>query len=136
MLLSQCNAQMKISFPGLIFAQYKSINIVILSLLYYWYKKLLIAYLYFKDHQSEHSEPLRYITLVGCCLSLLGLVITLILHIVLWRFVTYVTKFAWVLKVVKLQWLNIIICFLLFIEDFEVTQDSNSRQPMYCSSYC
>ena len=31
-LLSQCYAQMKISFPGLIFAQYKSINInIILS---------------------------------------------------------------------------------------------------------
>ena len=28
-LLSQCNAQMKISFPGLIFAQYKSINIIV-----------------------------------------------------------------------------------------------------------
>ena len=27
-LLSQCYAQMKISFPGLIFAQYKSINII------------------------------------------------------------------------------------------------------------
>ena len=28
-LLSQCYAQMKMSFPGLIFAQYKSINIII-----------------------------------------------------------------------------------------------------------
>ena len=27
---SQCNAQMKICFPGLIFAQYKSINIIII----------------------------------------------------------------------------------------------------------
>ena len=32
-MLSQCNAQMKISFPGLIFAQYKSINIISLLLL-------------------------------------------------------------------------------------------------------
>ena len=32
-LLSQCYAQMKISFPGLIFAQYKSINIIIIILL-------------------------------------------------------------------------------------------------------
>ena len=29
-LLSQCNAQMKISFRGLIFVQYKSINIILL----------------------------------------------------------------------------------------------------------
>ena len=29
-LLSHCYAQMKISFPGLIFAQYKSINIIII----------------------------------------------------------------------------------------------------------
>ena len=29
-LLSQCYAQMKIFFPGLIFAQYKSINIIII----------------------------------------------------------------------------------------------------------
>ena len=29
-MLSQCYAQMKISFPGLIFAQYKSINIIII----------------------------------------------------------------------------------------------------------
>ena len=33
-LLSQCYAQMKISFRGLIFAQYKSINIIII--LYYY----------------------------------------------------------------------------------------------------
>ena len=32
-MLSQCYAQMKISFPGLIFAQYKSINIIIIILL-------------------------------------------------------------------------------------------------------
>ena len=32
-LLSQCYAQMKISFPGLIFAQYKSINIIIIIIL-------------------------------------------------------------------------------------------------------
>ena len=30
---SQCNAQMKISFPGLIFAQYKSINIIIIIII-------------------------------------------------------------------------------------------------------
>ena len=29
-MLSQCYAQMKISFPGLIFVQYKSINIIII----------------------------------------------------------------------------------------------------------
>ena len=32
-LLSHCYAQMKISFPGLIFAQYKSINIIIIIIL-------------------------------------------------------------------------------------------------------
>ena len=32
-LLSQCYAQMKISFPGLIFAQYKSINIIIIIII-------------------------------------------------------------------------------------------------------
>ena len=32
-LLSQCNAQMKISFPGLIFVQYKSINIIIIIII-------------------------------------------------------------------------------------------------------
>ena len=32
-LLSQCYAQMKISFPGLIFAQYKSIKLLLLLLL-------------------------------------------------------------------------------------------------------
>ena len=31
-MLSQCYAQMKISFPGLIFAQYKSINIILLNI--------------------------------------------------------------------------------------------------------
>ena len=31
-LLSQCYAQMKISFPGLIFAQYKSIKLLLLLL--------------------------------------------------------------------------------------------------------
>ena len=31
-LLSQYTAQMKISFPGLIFAQYKSINTIIIIL--------------------------------------------------------------------------------------------------------
>ena len=30
-LLSQCYAQMKISFPGLIFAQYKSIKLLIIN---------------------------------------------------------------------------------------------------------
>ena len=34
-LLSQCNAQMKISFSGLIFAQYKSIKLILLLLLLY-----------------------------------------------------------------------------------------------------
>ena len=34
--LSQCNAQMKISFPGLIFAQYKSINIINVKYYYYY----------------------------------------------------------------------------------------------------
>ena len=32
-MLSQCNAQMKISFPGLISAQYKSINIIIIVII-------------------------------------------------------------------------------------------------------
>ena len=31
--MSQCYAQMKISFPGLIFAQYKSINIIIIIII-------------------------------------------------------------------------------------------------------
>jgi len=34
---------------------------------------------------SEHSKTLGYITLIGCSLSLLGILITLIVHFVLWR---------------------------------------------------
>ena len=42
-LLRQCYAQMEISFPGLIFAQYKSINIIILLLLILKYSTMKIT---------------------------------------------------------------------------------------------
>ena len=36
-MLSQCNAQMKISSSGLIFVQYKSINIIIIIIIINYY---------------------------------------------------------------------------------------------------
>ena len=44
-MLSQCNKQMKISFPGLVFAQYKSINIISLLLLLLLLLSLLLLLL-------------------------------------------------------------------------------------------
>ena len=39
------------------------------------------------QEHAEHSKALEYITIIGCSLSLLGIVITLILHMLLWRLV-------------------------------------------------
>ena len=44
-MLSQCYAQMKISFPGLIFAQYKSINIIIIIIIIILLKESAIRFL-------------------------------------------------------------------------------------------
>ena len=49
-LLSQCYAQMKIPFPGLIFAQYKSINIIIIIII------INLKYLHVKI-----TKPLRVV---------------------------------------------------------------------------
>ena len=54
-LLSQCYAQMKISFPGLIFAQYKSINIVILLFLQ---SKERLAHIFNKPPLVAYRRPI------------------------------------------------------------------------------
>ena len=50
---SQCNAQMKISFPGLIFAQYKSINIIIIII-------IIITIIIIRYFSSRHEKDIRY----------------------------------------------------------------------------
>ena len=46
-MLSPCRAQMKVSFPGLKFVQYKSINIIVLLLLL-----LLLLLLFYLPHNN------------------------------------------------------------------------------------
>lgn len=41
------------------------------------------------QEHTGHRKALEYITLIGCSLSLLGIVITLILHMVLWGLVVW-----------------------------------------------
>lgn len=53
--MSQCYAQMKISFPGLIFAQYKSINIIILLFLQ---SKERLAHIFNKPPLVAYRRPI------------------------------------------------------------------------------